>query len=325
MSKYFVFMTNTIFPDTHIEEKELALIDASLMLASRQDPSTFLKEGKNCDAMLVVDAPVGADVIEGLTRCKVIARMGIGVNNVDLDAASRKGIMVANVPDYCIDEVADHTMALFLSGIRKVAFLNSRVKEGVWDINEARPIPRLRGKVYGLLGCGAIGQRVAERASAFGMEVVGFDPFVSGDILAKSGIRKIGGLDEFFATVDVFSIHVPLSDETHHIINRKNLEKMKNSTYLVNTSRGPLVNEEELYACLKEGVIAGAALDVLEKEPPQGVHPLAELPNVIMTPHAAFFSDSAEEELRLKAAREITRTLTEGQPKYWVNRNQMGR
>ncbi len=323
MPKYSVFMTDSIFPDTSIEEKELASIGASLTLSSGKDPSTFIEEGKDCDAMLVVYASVGADVIESLTRCRVIVRTGIGVNNIDLDAASRKKIMVANVPDYCIDEVADHTMALFLAGVRKIVFLNSRVREGAWNVNEARPIPRLRGKIYGLLGCGAIGCRVAERAMAFGMEVVGFDPFVSGDILAKSGIRKIDSLDEFFATVDVFSIHVPLSDETHHIINRKNLEKMKNSTYLVNTSRGPLVNEEDLYACLKEGVIAGAALDVLEKEPPQGVHPLAELPNVIMTPHAAFFSDGSEPELRLKAAREIARTLTEGQPKFWVNRKQM--
>jgi len=183
----------------------------------------------------------------------------------------------------------------------------------------------LRGKVYGLLGCGAIGQRVAERAAAFGMEVVGFDPFVPDEVMAQAGIRRIGDLDSFFASVDAFSLHVPLTEETHHIINRKNLEKMKNSAFVVNTSRSPLVNEKELFDALKEGVIAGAALDVLEKEPPEGVHPLAELPNVIITPHAAFFSDGAVPELRLKAAREIVRTLTEGQPKFWVNRKQMER
>ncbi|HPA59249.1 MAG TPA: C-terminal binding protein [Synergistales bacterium] len=324
MSKYSVFMTDSIFPDTDIEEKELASIDATLTLSSRQDPSTYLEEGKDCDAMLVVYAPVGADVIEGLTRCKVIVRTGIGVNNIDIEAASRKGIMVANVPDYCIDEVADHTIALFLSGVRKINFLNSRVREGVWNVNEASPIPRLRGKIYGLLGCGAIGQRVAERAAAFGMEVVGFDPFVPDEVMAQAGIRRICDLDSFFASVDAFSLHVPLTEETHHIINRKNLEKMKDSAFVVNTSRGPLVNEKELFDALKEGVIAGAALDVLEKEPPEGIHPLAELPNVIITPHAAFFSDGAVPELRLKAAREIVRTLTEGQPKFWVNRKQMG-
>lgn len=323
MSKYSVFMTDSIFPDTSIEQAELAAIDADLTLSSKTEASVFLNEGRDCDAMLVVYAPVGAEVIEGLSRCKVIVRTGIGYNNIDLDAATRKGIMVANVPDYCIDEVADHTMALFLAGIRKINFLNSRVKAGVWNVNEAKPVPRLRGKVYGLLGCGAIGQKVAERAAAFGMEVVGYDPFVPEDVLARSGIRRIGDLDSFLATVDALSLHMPLTEDTHHIINRKNLEKMKNSAYVINTSRGPLVDEKELYGALLDDVIAGAALDVLEKEPPEGVPDLAKLPNVIITPHAAFFSEESVPELRRKAAQEIVRTLSEGRPKFWVNKKQM--
>ncbi len=323
MSKYSVFMTDSIFPDTDIEQKELSALDASLCLSSSTDPATFLNEGRDCDAMLVVYAPVGAEVIEGLSRCKVIVRTGIGYNNIDLDAATRKGIMVANVPDYCVDEVADHTMALFLAGIRKINFLNSRVKAGVWNVNEAAPIPRLRGKVYGLLGCGAIGRGVAERASAFGMEVVGYDPFVPDEVLSRSGIRRIEDLDIFFPTVDAFSLHVPLTEDTLHVINRKNLEKMKSTAFFVNTSRGPLVNEQDLYEALKDGVITGAALDVLETEPPEKVPPLAELPNVIITPHAAFFSEGAVPELRRKAAQEIVRTLKEGHPKFWVNKKQM--
>ena len=323
MAKYSVFMTDTIFPDTSIEEEELSSIGAELKLASSKDPSTYLSEGADCDAMLVVYAPVGAEVIEGLNRCRVIVRTGIGVNNIDVAAATRRGIMVANVPDYCLDEVADHTIALFLSGIRKVVFLNNRVKEGSWNVNEAKPVPRLRGKVYGVMGCGAIGRRVAERASSFGMEVVGYDPYTPEEALSEAGIRKIGDLDEFLGSVDALSLHVPLTDETRHIINREKLEKMKPGAYLVNTSRGGLVDEAELYEALKEGVIAGAGLDVLEKEPPEGVPPLAELPNAIITPHAAFFSEGAVPELRRKAAREVVRTLTEGKPKFWVNRRQM--
>jgi D-3-phosphoglycerate dehydrogenase len=231
--------------------------------------------------------------------------------------------MVANVPDYCIDEVADHTLALFLSGVRKVTFLHGRVKEGAWDVNEAKPVPRLRGKVYGLLGCGAIGQSVAERVSALGMETVGYDPFAPDEVFEASGIRRISDFDEFLGTVDALSLHVPLTEETRHIINRETIEKMKPGTFLVNTARGGLVNEADLYEALTGGVIGGAALDVLEQEPPEEVPPLAELPNVIITPHAAFFSEGAVPELRRKAAREVIRTLTEGRPKFWVNRKQM--
>ncbi|MFP4483090.1 MAG: C-terminal binding protein [Thermovirgaceae bacterium] len=324
MPKYNVFMTDTIFPDTSIEAEELSAGGAELTLSSAKDPATYLAEGSDCDAMLVVYAPVGPEVIEGLTRCRVIVRTGIGVNNIDIDAATRKGVMVANVPDYCIDEVADHTLALFLSGIRKVTFLHGRVKEGVWDVNEAKPVPRLRGKVYGLLGCGAIGQRVAERVSTLGMETVGYDPFAPDEVFRKSGIRKISDFDEFLGIVDALSLHVPLTEETKHVINRGTLEKMKPGAFLVNTARGGLVNETDLYGALTGGVIGGAALDVLEKEPPEEVPPLAKLPNVIITPHAAFFSEGAVPELRRKAAREVIRTLTEGQPKFWVNRKQMG-
>jgi D-3-phosphoglycerate dehydrogenase len=323
LPKYNVFMTDTIFPDTSIEEEELAAGDAGLTLASTKDPAKYLAEGRDCDALLVVYAPVGPEVIEGLTRCRVIVRTGIGVNNIDIDAATRKGIMVANVPDYCIDEVADHTLALFLSGVRKVTFLHGRVKEGAWDVNEAKPVPRLRGKVYGLLGCGAIGQSVAERVSALGMETVGYDPFAPDEVFAASGIRRISDFDEFLGTVDALSLHVPLTEETRHIINRETIEKMKPGTFLVNTARGGLVNEADLYEALTGGVIGGAALDVLEQEPPEEVPPLAELPNVIITPHAAFFSEGAVPELRRKAAREVIRTLTEGRPKFWVNRKQM--
>lgn len=323
MPKYDVFMTDTIFPDTSIEEEELSAGGAVLRLASAGDAATYVSEGRDCDALLVVYAPVGAEVIAGLNRCKVIVRTGIGVNNIDIDAATAKGIMVANVPDYCLDEVADHTLALFLSGIRKVTFLNGRVKEGSWNVNEAKPVPRLRGKTYGILGCGAIGRKVAERVAVLGMEVVGHDPYAPDAVFAESGITKVEDFDEFLGCVDALSLHVPLTEGTRNIMNLKNMKKMKPSAYLVNTSRGGLVDEAGLYEAVKDGVIAGAALDVLEKEPPAGVPPLAELPNMIITPHAAFFSEGAVPELRRKAAREVVRTLTEGRPKFWVNKRQM--
>ncbi|HPI98322.1 MAG TPA: C-terminal binding protein, partial [Synergistales bacterium] len=280
----------------------------------------FIREGRDCDAMLIVYAPVGAEVIRNLEKCRVMVRTGIGVNNIDLDAASEKGIMVANVPDYCIDEVADHTISLFLCGVRKIAFLNQKVKSGVWNVNEAKPIPRLRGKKYGLLGCGAIGQQVAIRARSFGMDIYGYDPYLSEGTLKELGITKINTLEEFFPTMDFFSLHVPLTEETHHIINSRTLSQMKETAFFVNTSRGPLVNEEDLYEALSGRQIAGAALDVLNTEPPEMPVALSRFENLILTPHAAFVSEDAIPELRRKAAQEIARTLTEGKPRFWVNR-----
>lgn len=320
MSKFKVFMTDTIFPDTDIEEQELSALNAELVLSSESAPETFLREGRDCDAMLIVYAQVGADVISQLEKCKVMVRTGIGVNNIDLEAASEKGIMVANVPDYCVDEVADHTISLFLCGVRKIAFLNSKVKSGIWNVNEAKPIPRLRGKKYGLLGCGAIGQQVAIRAHAFGMDIYGYDPYLPDEMFSKLGITRVETLEDFFPLVDFFSLHVPLTEKTHHIINIKNLSRMKTSAFFVNTSRGPLVNEQDLEEALSQGEIAGAALDVLNTEPPKMPIGLSRFDNVILTPHAAFVSEDAIPELRRKAAREIVRTLKEGRPKFWVNR-----
>ncbi len=323
MSNYKVFMTDMAFQDTEIEQAELAIAGAELFLASGSDPKTLAREGKDCDAMIIGYAPITAEVIESLAKCKVMVRVGIGYDNIDLEAASRRGIMVANIPDYCQDEVADHAMALFLSGVRKVTFLNNRVKDGSWDVNEAKPIPRLRGKLFGVFGLGSIGQRVAERAKAFSMEVCSFDPFISQKVFDNLGVKRFYNFNDFLASIDFLSIHAPHTEETKHIINLQNLKKMKRTAFIVNTSRGPLINEDDLYVALKEGIISGAGLDVLENEPPTYPFPLAELNNIILTPHAAFYSEESELELRRKTGQEIVCAIKEGRPKYWVNKKMM--
>lgn len=320
MAKYRVFMTDTVFPDTEIEREELDRIGAELKLATSTDSETLAREGSDCDAMLVVYAPVEGAVIERLDHCRIIVRTGIGVNNIDIPTASRKGIMVANVPDYCLDEVADHAMAMFLCVVRKVAFLDRRVRQGAWNVNEAKPVPRLRGKIMGLFGCGAIGQRVGLRAKAFGLRVLGFDPYLPEEVFEQNGIERAADFDTFLSSVDFLSLHVPLTDSTYHIMNRDTFGKMKPTSFLINTSRGPLVNESDLYEALKNGRISGAGLDVLDVEPPGIPFRLSELDNIVITPHAAFFSDDAVPELRRKAAQEIVRALIEGKPRSWINR-----
>ncbi|MCH8551901.1 MAG: C-terminal binding protein [Natronospirillum sp.] len=317
--KYNVLMTDTIFPDTAIEESSFDQGNMEFQLSPGSDVETLAEHGQAADALLVVYAPVSADLIERLPNCKVIVRAGIGYNNVDLDAATRRGIKVANVPDYCQDEVADHTLALLLALGRKVCLLDESIRAGSWNANLGRDAPRFRGKTLGLLGCGAIGLEVAHRAAAFGMHVVGFDPYAASGLLEEHNIERAVDFDGFLASIDFLSLHLPLTADTRYIIDHTALGKMKSSALIVNTSRGGLIQEDDLYAALNSGEIAGAALDVLECEPPDGIPKLADLENTLITPHTAFLSENSVDELRKKASMEVIRTLKEGRPKHQVN------
>jgi D-3-phosphoglycerate dehydrogenase len=218
-----------------------------------------------------------------------------------------------------MDEVADHTVALFLACARKIPRLHASVKEGQWSVDLAKPMPRLQGKRYGLFGYGNIAQRVARRVQAFGLHVMAFDPYVPADVFAAQQVARAASLDELLRAVDFLSIHAPLTEETRGILNAARLQLLKPTAMVVNTSRGPLINEADLLAALREGRIAGAGLDVLTDEPPTFPLALAALDNVVLTPHTAWYSDDAMPELRRKASAEVVRTLTEGRPKFWVN------
>ena len=319
MGKFRVLMTDTIFPDTVIEQEELRRIDAEFLLASASDPETLKREGRDCDAAINVYAQLGADILGAWERCKVIVRTGIGFNTIDLDAAAARRIMVANVPDYCMDEVADHTVALFLACVRKIPRLHAGVKGGTWSVDLAKPMPRLQGKRYGLFGFGNIAQRVAKRVQAFGLHVMAFDPYVPAELFAAQQVARAASLDDLLRAADFLSVHAPLTEETRGILDAVRLKLLKPTAILVNTSRGPLINEADLLMALRDGTIAGAGLDVLTDEPPVFPLALAALDNVVLTPHTAWYSDDAMPELRRKASQEVARTLTEGRPKYWVN------
>jgi D-3-phosphoglycerate dehydrogenase len=319
MGQFRVLMTDTIFPDTAIERETLRAIDADFILAPQSDPETLKREGRDCDAALNVYAQLTPEILRAWTRCKVIVRTGIGVNTIDLAAAGAQRIMVANVPDYCMDEVADHTVALFLTCVRKIALLSASVKAGAWSVDLAKPMPRLQGKMYGLFGFGNIAQRVAKRISGFGLDPIAFDPYIPDAVFAACRVRRANSLEALLGAADFLSIHAPLTEETQGIINAARLKHMKPTAILINTARGPLVNEMDLVAALREGVIAGAGLDVLADEPPKFPLALAAMDNVVLTPHTAWYSDDAMPELRRKASAEVARALTEGRPKFWVN------
>lgn len=307
------------FPDFAIEQgiaKEKGYEFACLKTTKEDE---IIAGAKDADGLIVVYAQITEKVINALDKCKIIVRTGIGFNNIDIEAASKKGIMVANVPDYCQGEVADHTMALLLTLVRKTAFMSNQVKKENWSFSEAKPIPRLAETTLGLYGCGSIAQAVAKRAQAFDITVQGFDPYLPDEVFAKLNIKKVDA-DTLFATSDFISLHAPLTPETQHIVNMTTLKKMKKNAVIVNTARGPLVNADDVCKALEEGVIAGAGLDVLETEPPAFPLNLSKLESAIVTPHAAYYSDSSEPELRQKATLEVIRTLTEGKPKFWLNK-----
>jgi D-3-phosphoglycerate dehydrogenase len=307
------------FPGFDLEAKIAKEKGFEFACLNTGNEEAIIRGAGDADGLVVVYAQITERIISSLERCKVIVRTGIGYNNIDVEAASRRGIMVANVPDYCAGEVADHAMALLLSLVRKVTFLSSQVKKEKWSFIDAKPIPRLSETTLGLYGCGNIAQGVARRAQAFDIAVCGFDPYLPDAVFARAGIRKMNSPDELYAASDFISLHAPLTPETHHVIDENALRKMKRTAIIVNTARGPLIDHDGLHRALKEGVIAGAALDVTEREPPVFPLPLNELDNVLITPHAAYYSESSEPELRAKAMQEAIRTLTEGKPKFWVN------
>ena len=320
MAKYKILMTDTIFPDTSLEAETLGQGSAEFVLASAKDPATLVREGVDADGLIVVYAEITPEIVASLKNCKVIVRTGIGYNNVDIEAAARHGIKVANVPDYCQGEVADHTVALFLALVRQIPHYVAQVRGGGWSAVDAGPIPRLQGQVFGLLGCGFIGGGVAERVRGFGLTPVAYDPYAPDGLLESKGIARIEDFDAFLGMCDYVSLHTPLTPETESVINAETLAKMKTTAVIINTARGPLIDEAALYDALKNGVIGGAALDVQVTEPPERPLKLAELDNCLITPHAAFVSTGAMPELRIKAAQEVLRTLETGTPKFWVNK-----
>jgi D-3-phosphoglycerate dehydrogenase len=295
-------------------------LGTSLELAQMSDEGEIIARCYDADGVLSQYAPLTRRVLEGLPRCKVISRYGVGVDGIDLPAATDLGIIVANVPDYCIEEVSDHTVALFLSWVRKVNLLDQSIRAGAWDFRIAIPIHRLRGLTYGIVGCGRIGQGVAKKVSAFGLRVIGYDPY-----LAEAGGIHLVPFERLLAESDFISIHCPLTKSSYHLFGRDQFQKMGRKPLVMNLSRGAVVDEDALIEALERGWIGGAALDVLEKEPPDTKSPLMERDNVILTPHIGFYSEESKSELKTRAAGNIGCVLTGKLPGSVVNGDVLGK
>jgi D-3-phosphoglycerate dehydrogenase len=317
MPQILVAVTDSVFPNLDPARGVLAKIRAELRLAPQPTPEAILGVAREADGVLTTYAKVTGDMIPQMTRCRIIARFGIGVDNVDIPVATSKGIVVTRVPDYCLDEVSDHAMALLLSLIRKIPSSNARTHAGEWKMPAVVPIHRLRGTVLGLVAFGQIPQLVAPKAKAFGMRVVTYDPYIPDEVLKRAGVERVE-FDDLVRISDYVSIHTPLMPATHHMFNADVFSRMKPGAYIVNTARGPIIDEAALSEALDQKKIAGAALDVMEKEPP-GSSPLFGRDNVIVTPHTSFYSEESLVDLQTKAAEEVVRVLTGQAPKNPVN------
>ena len=290
--------------------------DVELRVLQCRTPREVAERAGDADVLINQYVPITGEVLDALPGCRLVVRYGVGVDNVDLEAAAARGVWVANVPDYGRDEVADHTLALALSLLRGVVVLDRAVRGGGWDLEPARPLRRLTTLVYGVVGCGAIGAAVAGRAASLGMRVLGYD---LPQVPSPPPIERVP-LEELLAGADVVSLHAALTRDSHHLIGTDALAAMKPSAFLVNTARGGLVDAAALLAALDAGQLAGAALDVLEAEPPDDLGwRLVRHPRVVATPHAAWYSEEAFHTLKSEVAREALRVLQGDPPRSPVN------
>ena len=304
-----IAVTDTVFPSLDPAKAALARLNPTYRVSKSVNAEDIIAVAKDADAILVTYAKLTRDVLMQLTRCRAIGRFGLGVDNIDLPTAKEKGIAVNYVPDYCIREVSDHAMALLLALIRKIPLSNKLVQSGRWEMPAVVPIRRIEGTVLGLIGFGHIPRLVAPKAQAFGMKVIAYDPFAKPDAFKAAAVESVD-LDTLLKTSDYVSVHAPLLQATRGMLNAAAFGEMKKGAYIVNTARGPLIDEPALVAALDSGQVGGAGLDVVATEPLAKDSPLLGRDNVIVSPHTAFYSIEALNELQTKCATDVARVLS---------------
>jgi D-3-phosphoglycerate dehydrogenase len=318
VSAYRVLVTDYTWPDLDAERRALAPVNAELVAAATGAPDELTGLAEDADAILTCFKQVPPAALEAAPRCRIVSRYGIGLDNIPVELATRLGIVVTNVPDFCWEEVAEHTLALVLACARRIVHFAQAARQGVWRNQTTPPMRRLAGQTLGLVGYGNIGHTVAQKAYALGLSVIAYTPRLAADALSPWGAAT-NDLDELLAAADYVSLHLPLTPASRGLIDAAALRRMKPTAYLINTARGAIVDEAALARALREGWIAGAALDVLSQEPPPPDHPLLGLDNVILTPHAAFYSTEAIADLATRAARHVAQALAGDIPDHVVN------
>ena len=316
---FHVYMTDSDFTDHSVERAVFERAGMTFEILQTRSPDELVARARDADALLVQYAQITPAIVNALPRLKVIGRYGVGFDTIDVAAASARGVYVCNCPDYCTEEVADHTLALLMAVTRQLFPLREHFGDGRWSIEPARAIQRLRGRVLGIIGVGRIGGAVARRTAPLGLRLLGHDPYIVDERFAELGVEPTS-LADLLKQADYVTLHTLLSAETRYLMNRERLALMKPGAVLINTSRGGVVDTDALVAALRSGRLRAAALDVLEQEPPAADHPLRSMSNVILTPHVAFYSDASFPTLKRAVSEDVVRVLRGEAPKNAVNR-----
>ena len=319
-----VVITDFDFDNVSLETEILEAAGAEVVALQAKREEDLFEVAPDCAAMMNQYAKIGQKTITRMQKCEVIARYGVGVDIVDVDTATEQGILVTNVQNYCTEEVADHAVALWLTLARKLPDYDRATHAGVWQWQSGQPVYRLRGRTMGIVSLGKIGQAIVSRVQAFGVDVIAYDPYLTAEVAAGLGVELVSKAD-LLARSDYILMQAPMTPDTHHFLSDAEFAAMKPGTILVNTGRGPTVDNKALYRALSEGHLAAVGLDDLEEEPAKRANwtpddnPIFTLPNVLVTPHAAYYSEESIRAARVTAATQVAKVLTGQKPDYTVN------
>jgi len=316
-----ILIMDNFYPDILNESRVLSKINAELIRTheckTEEDLLNFVHKHGQFDAIMTTFVPVRKRILDSLNTLKVIARYGVGYDIIDIPEATKHGVSVVYVPDYCVDEVSDHAISLIFACYRKIVQLNNHVKSGKWGFCEFKPFYRLNKCTIGIVGLGRIGSKVAKKLNSFGVRIIACDPYINEEKIKEYNIELVS-LTRILKESDFITLHIPLNEDTHHLIGKSELNLLKKNAFIINTSRGKIINENYLIETLKSNKIGGAALDVVEEEPIYN-SALVNFKNVILTPHVAFHSESSQSELQTKASEGVLDVLTKKRPKYLIN------
>jgi D-3-phosphoglycerate dehydrogenase len=315
-----IVIVDSVFTSYKEEQQVLSATPCRVEIYNPQTERDLIDKVEHADAVLVNLHKINNKIIQQMKNCKIISRYGVGVDNVDIDAATEKKIWVAHVPDYCVEETADHALALLLTCAHSIAFKDKLIREGMWNLEDRFPVARMNMCILGIIGYGKTGRSLHRKVSGLGLSrVLVCDPYVSEEEITKLNGIKVE-LDELLRKADFISLHVPLNDQTFHLLGNEEIGKMKSGAVVINTSRGAVIDEKALAAALENKRIMSAGLDVFEREPLPLESPLRKLSNVVLTDHTSYYSIQSRQELKMRTARNVLEVLKHGRPLYAVNK-----